>query len=521
MVSSQFALFFILVLCTWLRKYVNLVVGVLVSRVVEAILLLAYPIKHIENNTALPSLPYSFPNGQGNVEKFLQGRTNSAKWAREYGSLYRLWSGTTSEVVLTKSAHIEAVFRDSHKHEKAQANDSGQLMYHLLGSCLGLINGTPWENVKKAVELPFLHRSATVYVSEIQDFTKAYMCQLRSQSIQDQGTLHPVRQLKLLPFLFVARVVYGELSESAQKELLDLVPHRENLFKTVISGGITRFEFTQYLPLPAVRALRKFKARWAEWNDHVHGQAVQSQIAGEASSATPIIAMYESVARGAITREQLLQTLDEMLFANLDVTMGGLSWPLVFLATHPAIQKKLRSEMGAHADPDSRKKYLLSSMKSTPTLLGACILESSRLRPLAAFSVPQSCPTPRVLDGFEIPTGTKFVVDSYALNIRDPFWGKDRERFRPQRWLEKLHSGRDLRYQYWRFGFGPRTCLGKYVAELILRSVIVEVLENWTISTSAGAEKQEMDWPWDDETWIHHPDMILRCEPVKNDSAQH
>ncbi|KAH8722619.1 cytochrome P450 monooxygenase [Phaeosphaeriaceae sp. PMI808] len=526
---KTFTFFVVVSVFVWWRKNVQKLTGALVSRVVEVVILLAYPIKHIENNTSLPSLPYRFPDGQGNIEKFLHGRLNSAKWEREYGALYRLWSGTICEVVLTKSAHVEAVFRDSHKHEKAYANNSGQLMNQLLGSCLGLINGKPWEDLKHAVESPFVHHATTFYVNDIQDFTKAYMGQLSLQNtaFRDQGILHPVHDLKFLPFLFVARVLYGELSWGAERDLLDIIPSREKLFKNVISGGITRFQFAQYLPLPAVRALHEFKARWSVWNDRAHAQAVQNHISGQTSSAAPIIAMYQSVSRKEITREQLLQTLDEMFFANLDVTMGGLSWPLVFLATHPVIQKELRSEIRAKADRNSRNEYLLSSTKSNPTLLSACLLESARLRPLAAFSVSQSCPTSRVLDGFEIPAGTKFVIDSYALNIRDPFWGEDREKFRPQRWIERLHSGRDLRYRYWRFGFGPRTCLGKYVVELILRSLLVEILENWSISMSVGAkmqdkekggneEDEEMDWPWDDETWIHHPDLVLKCEPIKN-----
>ncbi|GAW26922.1 putative cytochrome P450 monooxygenase [Rosellinia necatrix] len=160
-------------------------------------------------------------------------------------------------------------------------------------------------------------------------------------------------------------------------------------------------------------------------------------------------------------------------------------------------------------------------------------LEAARLRPLAAFSVPQSCPSPRILDGFEIPAGTNFIIDSYALNIRDPFWGVDREKFRPGRWLERHKSGRDLRYRYWRFGFGPRTCLGKYLAELIIRSVIIEILGNWHVDLEditaqqkdmvekddgkAGDEK--MSWPWDDETWIHSPQLLIRCRPLTGNAT--
>lgn len=359
------------------------------------------------------------------------------------------------------------------------------------------------------------------YATDVPDFTGAYMRQLAkdNDAFGQQGKLHPVRDLKLLPFLFVAKVVYGPLSEDLERELIELIPPREDLFKSIIDGGITRFAFSRLLPLPAIKALHDFKDRWAQWNDHAYTYALKVHEA----SATPIITMYEAVENGGMTREQLLQTLDEILFANIDVTMGGLSWTLVFLAAHPAVQNVLRSEVRERAsDTATRRNYLISSWTTTPTLLGACILEAARLRPLAAFSVPQSCPSPRILDGFEIPAGTKFIIDSYALNIRDPSWGEDRDKFRPERWLERQKGGHDLRYRYWRFGFGPRNCLGKYLAELVLRSIIIEILDNWHISleaTTGQGEKVEgnndMNWPWDDELWIHSPNLLLKCKPLK------
>ncbi|KAH8193949.1 hypothetical protein TruAng_011886 [Truncatella angustata] len=412
-------------------------------------------------------------------------------------------------------------------------------MDRLLGSCLGLISGSPWRTVKAAVEAPFLHQSTRSLVTEVQEFTKTYMSALgvENEVFRNYGKLHPVRDLKLLPFLFTARVVYGSLDAGLEEELRDLVRPREELFKSVVGGGATRYAFSRFLPLPAIRALHDFKDRWAAWSDRAHDFALKTQ-SGKAEA--PVIGMYKYVDAGVMTREQLLQTLDEMLFANIDVTMGGLSWTLVFLAANPAVQNALRNEIWTNSSRTTtstatRDDYLLSSSKTTPTLLGACILESARLRPLAAFSVPQSCPSPRTLDGFEIPAGTNFVVDSYALNIRDPFWGDDREKFRPQRWLERQKSGRDLRYRFWRFGFGPRTCLGKHMAELVLRSVIVELMENWSISLNPTLVKrgeqigredgddegeENMDWSWDDEMWIHHPDLMLRCEPLTGQSVK-
>lgn len=401
-------------------------------------------------------------------------------------------------------------------------------MDRLLGSCLGLISGQPWRAVKHAVEAPFLHSSMGQYVADVQAFAGAYLRRVMARKEDaalpgQQGKravlLHPVRDIKLLPFLFVAKVVYGPLDEGLERELTEMIQPREDLFRTVIGGGITRFTWSRFLPLPAIRALRDFKDGWARWNDRAHAHALRDNNPG--ASAAPIVAMYRAVEEGKISREQLLQTLDEILFANIDVTMGGLSWALVFLAAHRDVQQALRSEVRRHSRDQAaaRDAYLLSSWSTTPTLLGACILEAARLRPLAAFSVPQSCPTERVLDGFRIPAGTNFVVDAYALNVRDPFWGDDRDRYRPERWLERQkseggHLG--LRYRYWRFGFGPRTCLGKHLAELILRAVVVEMVEHWHMALEgAGGEGEDgMDWPWDDETWIHSPELLIKCEPL-------
>ncbi|KAJ8069774.1 hypothetical protein OCU04_000190 [Sclerotinia nivalis] len=96
-------------------------------------------------------------------------------------------------------------------------------------------------------------------------------------------------------------------------------------------------------------------------------------------------------------KEQILQTLDEILFANLDVTMGGISWVLMFLGAHPDFQKELRTEIMSHtsskSSKDSEQHYLLSGS----TLLAASIMKSSRLKPLAAFTIPQQTQKQQIL----------------------------------------------------------------------------------------------------------------------------
>jgi cytochrome P450 len=414
--------------------------------------------------------------------------------------------------VLTQPEHIQAVFKDSDKHVKATDNNSGYLLSQLLGSCLGLISGSQWRSVRSATEKAFTRAASAKYVNLIQDRTRRHLLELQSNPTFRSGLLDPAGHLKMLPFLVVAEIIYGPLNLEMESQLLKLAPLRENLFKHVIAGGLARFSISKIFSWTVPnRALKTFLKQWHAFNDSAQERAVREDI------DAPIVHMYAALDSGSITRDQLHQTLDEMLYANLDVTLGGLSWNVVFLASSPQAQALLRAEI--EQAQSNIEKYLLSSS----TLLSACVSESARLRPLAAFSVPQALPHPVTLTSsspngkshtYTFPPNTNFIISAYALNIRNSFWGataSERETYWPQRWLTRQKEGKmtELRYHYWRFGFGPRQCLGRYVADIVIRSLLVELITAWDLETLV--EDKEAKWERDGETWINHPKMIVKC----------
>ncbi|KAF2204308.1 putative cytochrome P450 monooxygenase [Delitschia confertaspora ATCC 74209] len=466
----------------------------ILSRAMDSYLRWKYPIMHIQDNRPIPTCPYRFPNGQGDVAKFLEGIDNSGDWGKKYGSVYRIWSGFKPEIVLTRPEHIQVVFRDSDKHIKATSNNSGYLMGQILGQCVGLISGSEWRTARLSTETPFLRKTVVEYVSLVQKHVSNHFTELWNFSNLKGGLLDPVEDLKMLPFWVVSEILYGELDADMVQELKKLAPMREELFKYVIRGGLSRFGASRYLPSKANTLLSTFQTRWKSFNDTVYQRALSS-----GKSAT-IVGMYESVKQGKMTRSQMLQTLDETLYANLDVTTGGLSWNVVFLAAYPAYQEALLKEFES-VNPESHSRYFLSSS----TLLSACISESSRLKPLASFSVSQSAPTERIIDGYLIPAGTSFVVDSHALNIQNEFWGQDSESYRPERFLEK--ETWEMRYHFWRFGFGPRQCMGKYVTDLIFRVLLVHFVEGYDLGLVENGE----EWKKNPEKWIMHPQMAVKC----------
>lgn len=380
-------------------------------------------------------------------------------------------------------------------------------MGQLLGQCLGLISGPAYTSLRAATSPPFTHKMAPDYLDRISHITAAHFTAISSASNGNlrKGVINPVADLRMLPFWILADVLYGNLSPQLKTELLSLTELRESLWKRMINGGMTRFSFSQYLPTEARLNLREFKSRWKEFND----KAYQACLTAAMEDSTPIVSLYMHVERGSIEMEEVLQTLDEMLFANLDVTMGGLSWNLMFLAAHPEVQGRIREEIQRARKGEDQKwaEYLATSS----TLLHASILESSRLKPLAAFTVPQAAPTDRVVgDGYRIPKGTNIVVDTGALNIANTFWGQDGHVYRPSRFLEREAS--KMRYEFWRFGFGPRQCLGRYLVDLLLRVVVAHLVENYELGLLEDVTK----WEKDGGSWITHPhpDTELRCRPI-------
>ena len=382
-------------------------------------------------------------------------------------------------------------------------------MGEILGKCVGLISGSEWQKVRSVTEVPFLHHNSTHYLTNIERRTKSHFESLHACGRLSQGLLNPVDDLKLLPFWIIADIVYHELSPEMETWLKALVPLRELLFQRVVSGGLPRFWWSQYFPAKANKELAEFKDKWATFNNAAHQRSLAS------SSNAPIEYMYGEMRSGRISPEQLYQTLDEVLFANLDVTIGGISWNLLFLGAYNDSQADLRAEVvdqsrAARGVRSRWEQYLLSSS----TLLAATIFESARLKPLAAFSVPQAAPTDRAVGDFVIPAGTNFIIDSYALNIRNPYWGNDSSKYRPTRFLERNKT--ETRYHYWRFGFGTRTCMGRYVADSILKTILVHLVKNYKLSLLEDGK----EWNRDSKTWITHPKTDVRCERIISESRQ-
>ncbi|KAI1288611.1 cytochrome P450 [Xylaria venustula] len=506
----------ILILCLYrdIRRYRLQLLNNVLSWIINVHLNNRYPVlSQGDNDTiTIPTCPYRWPNGQGDVAKFLEGEENSLRWLKEHGSIYRVWAGMTPEMyiiyfgtvlirgsVLTQPEDVKTIiFKDSDLHVKASNNDAGWLIGQLLGKCIGLVSGSEWRKSRASVGDHFTFKSTSHFIQRIVEITKAYFSDL-FDGRSNHGLITPSEDLRLLPFWVVAEYIYGPLTPHARDQLESLIPLRDSLFRTVIQGGVTRFEVSSYLPSSTNRDLQDFKQKWRVLNDEMYDASKRSH------NSTVLTHMYESIHESGPSLDNVLQTMDEMLFGNLDVTIGALSWNPILLASNPAFTAELHEELTAVRNRDWAH-YLARS----DTLLACSILEAARLRPIAAFSIPQAAPETRVTGGYSVPGRTNFVVDTHALNIRNPYWGVDGREYRPSRFMNT--NSVDMRYHDWRFGFRPRQCLGKYIADFIIRSIVVHLVLDLTLLPGSS-------WDKNPETWIAQSAAAIRYK--RRNSVSH
>ncbi|MEM6448216.1 MAG: cytochrome P450 [Cyanobacteria bacterium P01_D01_bin.123] len=160
--------------------------------------------------------------------------------------------------------------------------------------------------------------------------------------------------------------------------------------------------------------------------------------------------------------EQLSKVFAEAYPGGAISVPSGIANTLYLLEQHPQILAKLLAELHIYWQGE----WTLERLEQC-TNLDRVLRESLRLLPPVAFflrNVERNCPV--VLDGHEIPPDTQIYMTSWHLQRQSPYWGKEPETFRPERWDEQKLAD----YAHWEgdyffpFGRGDRKCIGNEFA---------------------------------------------------------
>ncbi|KAJ5787471.1 hypothetical protein N7457_002461 [Penicillium paradoxum] len=426
------------------------------------------------------------------ADHFTKGnrRELSDEGARKFGhSPYLVKNGRHHEVVISQPSHVKEFYaQDGSDHQKLHDCNMGSMFARTLGSCVGVQNGANWKNTRSYLEGHFSFASAASFVQDTQRTINSWVQDLsRESSVKDQSagsfSCDASTVCRQLPFRLIAMALYGPVfSESIFERLWDLNELHEQVTGVTFLSPLAATRLYRWLPTKENSTLKEFNRRWKELTLEVIARARKMGV------SCPVEGMYQAVEQGKMDMKTFLQSTDEILFTNIDVTSSMFAYCLINLGRNSDDQEDLRTEI---REKSVTSDSLLRYIQDENNLLHQSYLEILRNSP-PRFSLPELTAKDKSIGGYLIPRGTPVIIDVRRLNQDSPTWAPDGTAFRPSRW-ESI-SRMDARYSLYGYGLGPRKCLGKNFASIMIKLLIITALENYKLSAEVDLKTRRDRW---------------------------
>ncbi|ORX89854.1 cytochrome P450 [Basidiobolus meristosporus CBS 931.73] len=193
-----------------------------------------------------------------------------------------------------------------------------------------------------------------------------------------------------------------------------------------------------------------------------------------------------------LTNDQLKANLLTVVMAGYETTATVMSWVLFELARTPTYQERIRAEVKQvlgdvnrlDIGSDLNVDKALNSPEAYLPFTNAFIQESLRIHSVAP-TIELTALRDHDIRGVRIAKGTEVVLLSRAATLRswptaDPF------KFNPEQWLgENGESESQIKLMSQvglSFGYGPRVCPGRHLAETELVVLISLITTNFKLS---------------------------------------
>ncbi|CAO2830528.1 unnamed protein product [Amaranthus hypochondriacus] len=166
----------------------------------------------------------------------------------------------------------------------------------------------------------------------------------------------------------------------------------------------------------------------------------------------------------------LRDTILNFFLAGRDTSSTALSWLFYLLSKNPHVLCKIREEVYSKNIRDLNKcVYLHGAM-----------CESLRLYPPVVFEAKGPLKSEVLPSGHQVNPNMQIMFNLYAMARMKSIWGDDCCEFKPERWItEKGNIKHEPSYKFLAFNAGPRTCLGKDMAFILMKMVTATIVKNY------------------------------------------
>ncbi|KAF1344389.1 cytochrome P450 monooxygenase [Delphinella strobiligena] len=220
----------------------------------------------------------------------------------------------------------------------------------------------------------------------------------------------------------------------------------------------------------------------------------------------------DNAGKSALTDAEIASNAVLLLAAGTETSATTLSVTTYALLKNPEKMAKLVSEVRSCFK--SQDEINFDSANGLP-YLSACLNETLRWRaPVPAGFIRKVPSTGAEVSGYFIPGDCNASISmSQHIAYRSERNFKDPNEFVPERWLDDPRYADDNKASYQPFSFGPRSCLGKNLAQAELHVILAKMIFNFDMEL----DEKSRDW---DKNMInlvlwHRPQLLIKLKEVQ------
>ncbi|EJD39017.1 cytochrome P450 [Auricularia subglabra TFB-10046 SS5] len=286
----------------------------------------------------------------------------------------------------------------------------------------------------------------------------------------------------------VLRLAYGYEVSSDDDHFVQLAEKSVVAFLSALQPGWVVDTFPALMNLPSWLPFAGFKRKAEKWHQdaerglNVPWQWVKNRLASGVATpsfAADIIEDKEETAARTAMRD--------IYGAGMDTTLAASLWLILALALHPEVQLRAQREID-----------VVTLGERLPTLddrgrlpyIDAIIKEVLRWHPTVnlATAVPHISTEDDTYRGYFIPKGSIVVPNVWSI-LHDPAKYPEPAMFRPERHLSHEGKCNPDPYNYV-FGFGPRQCPGRNLADTTLYLLASAILATCNVSDAINGRNE-------------------------------
>lgn len=386
-----------------------------------------------------------------------------------YGDLVRFQIGP---VVAHLVVHPEAVRRVIETNASSYTRGLGYArLQAILGQGLLTSEGEPWRHARETLEPLFTGESLRPFGAQIMSETEAMLQRWGEVAVRG-ATLDLVAELLQLSIRILGRFVLG--AEAGQAGMAEALVSAYDEASALTYRRLTALvDLPAWLPTPFNRRL----ARTMHTLDGLVYGVIRSRRA--ALQDDLVSRLIAAKTEPPLTDKQIRDEVITSFFAGHETTAEAVIWALYLLGRNPAHQERLHAELVSVLGEASPQ---LDDLARLP-FARQVIAESLRLDP-PVWTFPRQALQTDELNGYAIPTGSLMVLAPYLTHRHPSFWTRPNE-FDPGRFDDAAARSP---FTYYPFGYGPRACLGQYLAVHVAELVLASVARRYRLRPAADRE---------------------------------